>query len=267
MAELLSIRELHVGYAFRGTSCAALRGVSFSVGENCALGVLGESGSGKSTLALTVLGLLPRSAQVCGAVEFRGEDLVGNSEARMQRIRGAEISLIPQEPAQALHPTLRVGDQIADVVRAHRGLPRAHCRERAGEMLREVGLNDVRRIYGAYPHQLSGGQRQRVAIAQALCCRPALVIADEPTTALDVSTQREVLELLRRLHSQFGMALVLISHEPAVLDGLVERVIVLRSGEIVDHGDAASVLRAPANAYTRSLVDCRPRLEAFHHAV
>ncbi|MFB3815425.1 MAG: ABC transporter ATP-binding protein [Terriglobales bacterium] len=267
MAELLAIRDLTVSYGVLQSPCTALRGVTLSLAEGGTLGVLGESGSGKSTLALSVIGLLPASAQVSsGAVIFRGDDLLRFPERQMQSLRGGAIALVPQEPAQALHPMLTAGEQIADVVRAHGLLSRRECRQQAEQMLREAGLEDVARIYRAYPHQLSGGQRQRVAIAQALCCRPALVIADEPTTALDVSTQREILDLLRRLQSEFGTALVLISHDPAVLENLVEQVIVLRNGEIVDRGAAATVLRAPTHTYTQALLDSRPRLEAFKHA-
>ncbi len=257
---LLQVEDLSVDYRDRkGDTVSALDTVSFELSAGETLGVLGESGGGKSTLALAILGLLPAAGRVTGgAVRFRGRRLDGLAEPELERVRGAEIGLVFQDPALALHPLRRVGEQVAEVVRAHRGWPKKRCRQEAGTRLAEVGLDvDVAK---AYPHQLSGGQRQRIVIAQALACRPALVIADEPTAALDVATQARVLELLSELRRRLKVALVLISHDPDVLAPLADRLLVIHAGRVVEAGPAARVLGAPRHPYTEALLSCLPPL-------
>jgi ABC-type glutathione transport system ATPase component len=263
MSELLTTRELRVSYRVGREEIAALRGVSLDILAGQAVGLLGESGSGKSTLGATLLAFVPVTARASGIINFAGSSLLTASEREVRKIRGARISYIAQDPAQSLSPVLRVGEQIADVLRAHQNINRRQCRENVEAALKEVALDAA--LYDAYPHQLSGGQRQRVAIAQALICRPSLLIADEPTTALDPTTQAEILDLIKRLRAQHGMAMLLISHDPAVLSEMVDYVYVLQYGEVVEHGPAEMVLNAPSSPYTRSLLDATPRL-AFDHA-
>jgi oligopeptide/dipeptide ABC transporter ATP-binding protein len=261
MEPILQVRDLHVDYASDGTPPArVLRGISFSVGKGEAIGWLGESGCGKSTLALAILGLLPASARVtCGSIHFQERELVGLPERAMETIRGAALSLIFQDPGSALHPILRVGTQIADVIAAHhRDWPRRRCREAAATALNEVGLADSGRFYASYPHQLSGGQRQRVVIAQALACRPALLIADEPTSSLDSTVQAEILALLNRLRRELDLSLVFISHNPAVLAEIADRILVIYAGQIVEEGGAQDILDSPLHPFTRALLRCVP---------
>lgn len=252
---LLQLEEFSVTYRLDDKSCVrALDHVSLSLAPGEAVGILGESGCGKSTLARVILGLLPRGADISGSITFRGSELLGMAETDLQRIRGAEVALVPQEPALALSPVLRAGHQVADVLRAHTSISRRECRRQAEALLAQVGLADAPRIFDAFPHQLSGGQRQRVAIAQAIACNPVLLIADEPTTSLDTVTQAEILAMLFQLQRQYGMALIAISHDAAVLAELVDRVVVMRDGRIVEDGHVDQVLAGPGSDYTRSLV-------------
>ncbi len=259
-AHLLEIRGLKVDYRTPGESpVAAVDGLSFNLAAGEALGVLGESGCGKTSLALSIPGLLPPAGSVAGgSVRFRGEELLGLGERRLAEVRGAEIGLIFQEPTLALHPTRRVGSQIVEVIRAHRSWGRRRCREHAQAWLAEVGFDAGDRIGDAYPHQLSGGQRQRVVIAQALACRPALVIADEPTAALDSTTQAQILALLRKLKERFRMAFLYISHDPQVLAEIADRLLVMYAGRRVEQGPLEGVFREPLHPYTEGLLRCMP---------
>lgn len=257
---LLRLEKLRVSFASdSGRPVIALDEISFDVEAGEILGVLGESGAGKTTLALSLLGLLPETAQARGSIRYRERELLGSSEHEMEKIRGAEISMIFQEPGLALHPALTVGEQVADVIRAHSSLGRRHCRERAKAVLAEVSLKGRERIYSAYPHELSGGERQRVAIAQALICQPSLLIADEPTASLDSTVRSEILSLLRDICSRLGVAILLISHSPALLAKLAQRLIVMSAGRIVEQGPAGEVLSNPAHVYTRALVELVPQ--------
>jgi peptide/nickel transport system ATP-binding protein len=259
---LLQIEALTV--TFNGGRAAALDRLSLAMAPGEAVGVLGESGCGKTTLALAILGALPANeVQVNGSIRWDEEEIIQAPADELRALRGDRVALIPQEPALALHPTLRVGEQIADVVAAHRPWRRQRCREEAKTWLQHAGFEDsVERVFDFYPHQLSGGQRQRVAIAQAICCQPELLIADEPTTALDTITQAEILALLRRLRREFGMALLMISHDPTVLAETVERVIVMQTGRIVESGAASVVLENPAHPYSRALLQSALRRAA-----
>jgi ABC-type glutathione transport system ATPase component len=243
---LLQVKNLRVVFfPRRGPPMTALNGISLDVVAGEMSGILGESGSGKTTLGLALLGLLPETAEVTGAVHYRDCDLLASKERQLNRIRGAGISMVFQEPALALHPGLPVGDQIADVIRAHSACSRRLCREKAKHALAQVCLKDLRRIYSAYPHQLSGGQRQRVCIAQAVASQPSVLIADEPTASLDSTAQAEILTLLQDLNQRLKLAVLLISHNPAVLARLTDRVLVISSGRVVEEGPPDKVLGGP----------------------
>lgn len=253
---LLEIEDLTVCYALEGReSQDALRGISFSIRANEIVGLMGESGCGKSTTALAVLGLLSRgNAEVRGSIRFRGEELLGKRERDLQKIRGATISLVYQEPELALHPMIAAGEQIAEVLHAHSGKNWKRCREEAEQSLARVGFREIERISSAYPHQLSGGQRQRVCLAQAIACRPALLIADEPTAALDAHSQAQFIELLRELREETGLSILLISHSPEIQARLADRILVMRAGEIIDTGTLGQLAQTAANASTRALL-------------
>jgi ABC-type glutathione transport system ATPase component len=247
---LLEVRDLRVSH---GSSI--LDGVSFDLAAGSITGLFGESGSGKTTLALALLGLLaPQQYRITGSVRLRGRELLGLGERELQPIRGAAVSMIFQDPMLALNPVMRVADQIREVARAHA------VDAPAGPLLEHAGLEDSPRIRNAYPHQLSGGERQRVAIAQALACRPALVIADEPFTALDVLRVVELASLFERLKQQTGTAFLLISHSPGVLVRIADRVCVLHGGRIVEQGPPRRLFGSPENAYTAAVMAALPRV-------
>ena len=228
---MLRVQDLTVHFYLDGAEFPVLDEVTFNIGPGEVVGLLGESGCGKTTTALSILRLLPAAGRVVrGSIRFRERELLGLDERQLQKVRGAEISLVFQEPEIMLNPVVRAGDQIAEVIRAHRAWSRRRCREEAESVLAQVCRPDTSRIYAAYPHQLSGGQRQRVAIAQALACKPALMIADEPTAALDTILQAEILTLLKDLKERLQIALLLISHDPAVLAKLEEQKKVLGGG-------------------------------------
>jgi peptide/nickel transport system ATP-binding protein len=257
---LLDVRGLTVSFfASNGATVPAVKDASFAVGAGEGVGLIGESGCGKSTTALALGRLLPpHRCLVQGSVQFRHRDLLSLSEKEIEGVRGAEIAFVFQEPALALHPFQRVGEQVADVIRVHRRWNRQRCREEAEEVLSEVNLGESERIFAAYPHQLSGGQRQRVVIALALACKPALLVADEPTASLDATTQAEILNLFRKLRERHGIALLLITHNPAILSGLADRVLVMYAGRIVEGGAFEQVIRDPLHPYTDGLLHSLP---------
>jgi oligopeptide/dipeptide ABC transporter ATP-binding protein len=261
MLPLLKILDLHVQFIGpQGKRVHAVNGANLEMQPGEVLGLLGESGSGKSTVARTLLRLLPKSAQTTArSIEFEGLDLLALAEKKLERIRGARIAMISQDPGLALNPVRKVGDQIAEVIRAHRNWSWQRCQEEAEALLERVHLNDSeRRIYEAYPHQLSGGQQQRVAIAQAVSCQPALVIADEPTASLDSSIEREILRLLGELKTEQNMSLLMITHNPAILRGLASRVAVMYGGRVVEEGSLDRVFQDPQHPYTKALLACVP---------
>ncbi len=257
---VLRVADLRVGYgAGTGPPTPVLGGVGFELAAGEALGVLGESGCGKSTLCLTLLGLLPPGGEVtAGTVRFEGHDLLALPEARLRRLRGRRLAMIFQEPGLALNPCLRVGEQIADLLVTHRGWRRRRARSAVLELLARVRFADPQRLFRAYPHQLSGGQRQRVVIAQALVCEPALVVADEPTASLDAVTGGELVALLRSLLRDLGTALLFVSHDPAVLASLADRLAVMYAGRLVEVGGRDEVLADPLHPYARALLACAP---------
>lgn len=260
MHALLQVRDLTVSYYLnKGRGITALRGLNFDVAPGEAVGLLGESGCGKTTLALSLLRLLPDRGRILrGSVVFRGTNLLELDEHELQKVRGAEISMVYQEPGAALNPVIRAGDQVAEVLLAHRETSLRCARIEARRLLAQVGLSEESGISDAYPHQLSGGQRQRVVIAQAIACRPALIIADEPSTALDSLTQVEILTLLKSLKNELQLALLFITHDPSLLAQLVDRVLVMYAGHLIEEGTAEQVLEKPLHPYTQGLLRARP---------
>ena len=263
MEDLLKVEGLHVSYLARDHhSRVAVAGVSFSVAQGEVLGLMGESGCGKSTLALATMGLLEKTrAKISGSIIFRGANLLNASERVLGKIRGAHISMVHQEPGIALCPVMRVGQQVAEVVRAHKNWSWEKCREAAHAVLSRVGLEPTNRIFSAYPHQLSGGQLQRVALAQAIVCDPELIIADEPTASLDARSRSEFIDLLRDLQQRSRMSMLLISHTPEIQASLANRLMVMRDGRIVEQGAFEELYSTPSDAYTRSLLHRRSGLE------
>ena len=262
---LLRVQNLNVDFATAQGTVRAVRDVSFSIAQGEVLGLVGESGSGKSVSSLAILRLLPPQAQVSGRIEFGGEDLLTLPEAAMRDIRGAGISMIFQEPMTALNPVMRVGDQVAEAALAHARQPRISKSEAwraAIEALRTVAIPEPERRARDYPHQLSGGQRQRVMIAMAIVNRPQLLIADEPTTALDVTIQAQVLDLLNELRQKFALAMLFVSHDLAVVSQVSHRIAVMYAGSLVEMGTTEQVFHQPAHPYTRGLLRSVPTLRS-----
>jgi peptide/nickel transport system ATP-binding protein len=257
---LLEVDDLTVTLNTARGPAKAVRGVSFSLDVGATLGLVGESGCGKSMTALAILGLLPEGAQASGRVGFEGRDLLSLGEKALCRIRGDRIGVIFQEPMTALNPLHSVGRQVAETLILHKGTTAGAARQEAIRLLDRVGIPDAARRVDAYPHQFSGGQRQRVTIAIALACGPDLLIADEPTTALDVTIQRQILDLTAGLIEEHGMALLMISHDLGVIAENVERMLVMYGGTIVESGSTRAVFARPSHPYTRGLFGARPRL-------
>jgi ABC-type dipeptide/oligopeptide/nickel transport system ATPase component len=263
---ILVVKDLRVSFHAGPSPQVAVDGVSFPLCEREVVGVLGESGSGKTTVGSAILGLLPPDGNITGgSINFAGQELIGLSEARMRSIRGAAISLISQEPRIALNPVMKVGTQVAEVIRAHESSNSSQCGDKAVALLNEV-LLDGEKVYHAFPHELSGGQCQRVAIAQAIACKPQLVIADEPTSSLDATVQAEILDLLSGLRDRFNTAFLLITHNPVIVAKYADRVLVMNKGCIVEQGTVAEVLRRPTHPYTKHLLQSRKRLLASARA-
>ena len=257
---LLEVSDLQVCLpTARGMACP-VRGVGFTLERGDTLGLIGESGCGKSMTALALLGLLPDGASVTGSIRFDGQELVGLPDAALQRLRGNRIGMVFQEPMTALNPLHRIGRQVAEPLRRHRGLGARAAEREAIALLERVGLPDAAQRMGAYPHQFSGGQRQRITIAMALACGPDLLIADEPTTALDVTLQQQILDLIASLVAERGMALVLISHDLAVIAHNVRRMLVMYGGTVVESGPTATVFAERLHPYTQGLWAARPQL-------
>ena len=259
---LLCVRDLAVEFAVRREAPRiAVRGIGFDVPADRTVALVGESGSGKSVSAMAILRLLPDNARVTGSIRFEGRELTSLPDAQIRALRGSAMSVVFQEPMSSLNPVFTVGDQIAEVLRIHERISRRGARARAVELLAEVGLPDPQLRIRSYPHELSGGQQQRVMIAMAIACKPRLLIADEPTTALDVTIQKQVLELLAGLRRSHRMSVLFISHDLGVVGEIADDVIVMQEGEVREQGRVEQIFRAPRHPYTRALLACRPDME------
>ena len=258
---LLSIRDLSVAFHAGGYETLAVDRVSFDVGKGETMALVGESGSGKSVTALSILKLLPypSARHPSGSIVFKGRDLLPLSERNMRRVRGNDVTIVFQEPMTSLNPLHTIEKQIGEILLLHRGLTGATARARTLEVLTQVGIPDPQSRLGSYPHQLSGGQRQRVMIAMALANEPDLLIADEPTTALDVTVQAQIIELLRDLQKRLGMSLLFITHDLGIVRKIAQKVCVMKQGKIVEQGDVQRIFAAPAHAYTRALLAAEPK--------
>ncbi|MCA0241658.1 MAG: ABC transporter ATP-binding protein [Proteobacteria bacterium] len=264
---LLEVQDLRVEFRTRRGAALVLNGVDFEIRPGETLCVVGESGCGKSMTALALLRLIPSPpGRISGGrVLFQGEDLVTASDATLRQVRGNRISMIFQEPMTSLNPVFSVGEQIGESLRLHAGLDARQARARAVEMLRAVGIPAPERRVDEYPHQLSGGMRQRVMIAMALACRPDILIADEPTTALDVTVQAQIFDLLRELQRDKGTAIMLITHDMGAVAEMADRVMVMYAGRVIERGSARQVLDAPQHPYTQGLIECLPALGSSQH--
>ncbi len=265
MSNLIEVRDLRVAFRVgKNEMHEAVRGVSFDVPENTTVALVGESGSGKSVSAMSIVRLLPENAVVSpdSRILYQGRDLLKAPMSEMRALRGKEISVVFQEPMSSLNPVFTVGEQIAEVLRIHMGMSNSAARNRAMELLDEVGIPEPRARVDAFPHELSGGQQQRVMIAMAIACEPKMLIADEPTTALDVTVQRQIVNLLAGLQQRHRMSMLFISHDLGLVGEIASSVVVMRNGEVRESGEAAQIFNAPKDAYTQALLACRPRLDA-----
>ena len=263
-SSLLSVRDLRVTFRIdKRTWFEALKGVSFDIEREQTVALVGESGSGKSVSSLAIMGLLPKDNASIGAgsqILFQGQDLLKFDAAHLRTMRGRDISMIFQDPMTSLNPLFTIGEQIAEVLRLHKGMGRQEAAKRAVALLDEVGIPDPAQRAGVYPFQLSGGQQQRVMIAMAIACEPKLLIADEPTTALDVTVQKQIIELVDNLRTKRGMAVLWITHDLSVVGEIADRVVVMRHGEIREKGTTREIFETPKDAYTRALLQCHPPL-------
>jgi oligopeptide transport system ATP-binding protein len=257
----LEVKDLTTRFATPDGEVLAADHVGFTVHEGESVGVVGESGSGKTQIFLSVMGLLAKNGRSTGSVRYRGREILNLPARRLNAIRGEKIAMIFQDPMTSLNPYLKISRQMTEVLRAHKGLGEAAARRRGVEMLELVGIPEAARRFDMYPHEFSGGMRQRVMIAMALLCQPDLLIADEPTTALDVTVQAQILELLARLQRELGMAIALITHDLGVVAGLCERVIVMYAGREVEVAPARDLFARPQHPYTKGLLLSMPRLD------
>ncbi len=259
---LLSIQDLKVAFRMgKGVRAEAVKGVSFDIPENTTVALVGESGSGKSVTAMSVLNLLPDNAERSGRILWQGKDLLQCALPELQAMRGRQIACVFQDPMSSLNPVFNVGQQLCEPLMKHMGLSRAAALKRAEELLFEVGIPEPKRRLSSYPHEMSGGQQQRVMIAMALACEPKLLIADEPTTALDVTIQRQILELLGKLKTERRMSVLFISHDLGLVGEIADSVVVMRHGIVRENGPVAGIFEAPKDDYTKALLACRPSLE------
>jgi oligopeptide transport system ATP-binding protein len=258
---VLSVSELRTEYYTSSGTLPAVRGISFGVSPGEVLGVVGESGCGKSATALSLMRLIDEAhGRISGQIMLGGRDLVTLREREMRQVRGRDIAMVFQDPMSSLNPALSIGTQLTETIRFHLGLNRAAARDRAAECLGLVGLSDPRGQLQRYPHEFSGGMRQRVMIAMAISCEPKVLIADEATTALDVTIQAQVLELIRDLKSRLGMAVIMITHDLALVAGMTDRIVVMYAGQIIESGSVYEIFDNPGHPYTRGLLNCIPQL-------
>ena len=267
MGKILEVKNLTVHIKTHKGVVQAVRGVDFYLNEQETLAVVGESGSGKSITMKGVMGILPKNGKVVeGSVMFQGNDLTKYSERQMQQVRGSEIAMIFQDPMTSLNPTMKVGKQIEEMLKEHRKeMSKADRKTRAIELLSLVGISNPEARYDQYPHQLSGGMRQRVVIAIALACEPKLLIADEPTTALDVTIQAQILELMQDLRKKLGMSIIMITHDLGVVASMCEKIAVMYAGHIVEYGTTDEIFYQPGHEYTKGLINSIPKLNTAEH--
>lgn len=263
LSKLLEIKNLRTYFFPAGREIPAVDDVSFAINKGETLCLVGESGCGKSVTSLSIMRLVetPPGRYVSGEILFNGEDLLKKSESEMRNIRGGTISMIYQEPMTSLNPVFTIGMQITEALRIHKGLRGAKARQEAARMLSLVGMSNPERLLNEYPHQLSGGMRQRVMIAMGLCCMPQLLIADEPTTALDVTIQAQILDLMRKLKKELSMTILFITHDLGVVAEMADRVVVMYGGKVVEEGAVQDIFTAPQHPYTMGLLTCIPRIE------
>jgi oligopeptide/dipeptide ABC transporter ATP-binding protein len=264
---LLEVDDLHVRFSARDRQVHAVNGLSYRLHAGRLLAIVGESGAGKSVGVRALLGLLPHTAHVSGSARFAGAELVGLPEREMRRVRGADIAMVFQDPTRSLNPTMRIGTQITEAVRAHSDIDRHGARDRAIELLRLVKLAEPERRFLTYPHQLSGGMRQRVMIAIALAAQPRLLVADEATTALDVTTQAQIMELLLELRQRLGMAVIMITHDLGLAASYAQDVLVMYAGKAVEYAPASTLFARVRMPYTRALLGALPVLEREPHTL
>jgi oligopeptide transport system ATP-binding protein len=258
---VLQVRELRVGFRTDSGPVAAVNDVSFDLAAGEVVGIVGESGSGKSQILMAIMGLIAQNGAAAGSIRLRGEEILGLKDRDLDRLRGAAMSMVFQDPMTSPNPYLRVSTQLTEVLVKHRGMRRREALDAAIEMLERVAIPEAARWIRRYPHEFSGGMRQRVMLSMALLCRPALLLADEPTTALDVTVQAQILDLLRGLRREFGTTILLVTHDLGVIASLCDRVIVLYGGRIMESGPVDALFESPKHPYTRGLLDSMPRLD------
>ncbi|KAA9007611.1 ABC transporter ATP-binding protein [Paenibacillus spiritus] len=263
MEPILQVKDLHVSFFVKGGEVQAVRGMNFEIGKGETVAIVGESGSGKSVTAQSIMRLIPSPPSLVkkGEIIFQGEDILKKSMKQMESIRGKDIGMIFQDPMTSLNPTIKVGKQITEVLTKHQKMSAAKAKEQGIEMLKLVGIKNAEARFNQYPHEFSGGMRQRVMIAIALACRPALLIADEPTTALDVTIQAQIMEVMKDMQQKLGTSIILITHDLGVVAGMCDRVIVMYAGEVVETGTRWEIFKNPQHPYTKGLLRSMPRLD------
>lgn len=266
---LLEVEDLRVAFAAGGREIRAVDGVTFTVESGSTLAIIGESGSGKTVSCRAIMGLLPFGTHISGSARLRGSELIGLTDSELRKHRGSDVAMVFQDPSRSLNPTMKVGAQIAEAIRTHRKVPKREAQAQAIELLRMVRIPAAEQRFGEYPHQLSGGMRQRVVIAIALACRPKVLIADEATTALDVTTQAQIMELMLDLQQELDMALIMISHDLGLAASYADEVVVMYAGKVVEQAQVSQLFGAEGAVrmrYTRALLDAIPHLEREAHS-
>ncbi|MFF5792105.1 ABC transporter ATP-binding protein [Paeniglutamicibacter sp. NPDC012692] len=258
---LLEIEDLTVTFASRAGTATVVHGISLAVERNQTVGIVGESGSGKSMTSLAIMGLLPAKATTTGSIRLQGQEILGSPERHLRKLRGERMAMVFQDPLSSLNPYYTVGKQIAEAYKAHRGGSLSAAKAVAVDAMGRVGIADPKRRVDNYPHQFSGGMRQRIMIAMAMCCEPDLLIADEPTTALDVTVQAQILDLMSQLQAESGTGMVFITHDLAVVSQVSQRVLVMNKGRVVENGSTEEVFSNPRDPYTQALLDAIPRID------